>query len=62
MTKKMHIHVEEKFTQKDQSVPYPEIKTKETKTLQKFFLLVLEAVIFSLKHRSLINWNKLIEV
>lgn len=29
----MHTHVEEKFSQEDQGLPYPEIKIKETKAL-----------------------------
>lgn len=33
--KKMHICVEEKFSQEHQGLPYPEIKIKETKTLPK---------------------------
>lgn len=52
------IHVEEYFSQENQGLFYSKIKTKETKTVPKILL----AAIFSLKHRSLIHWNKLTEV
>lgn len=49
----MHIHVEEKYSQEDEGLPYLEIKSQEKKFCQGFFLLGLQAAIFSLKHRSL---------
>lgn len=45
--------MEEKYSQEDQGLPNLEIKGKEKKFCQGFFLLRLEAGIFSLKHKNL---------